>query len=249
MKLPNRVKNILLVFVLLLSVSAVFYKLSQYEIIRSYLVRWSDLDNIGPNLYVDPNMPESQQQALISSLPVAKEHIATLYGEYTADPVIIAGHTMEVMKAYGGNSYNRAGRTYTTLLASIIILGPEGALSEDVLSYELAHVEFSTRIGHGNRDEIPSWFDEGLAVQFDERFSEAEWQARADEGNAAFDLDNMEIIEHNDWQEYANSKHEVRRWLGVVGQEGFQEFLQAIRSGEDFQKTYRMIEEVNANIR
>ena len=39
-----------------------------------------------------------------------------------ADPVIIAGHTMEVMKTYGGNSYNRAGRTYLTLLTTFIIL-------------------------------------------------------------------------------------------------------------------------------
>jgi hypothetical protein len=191
MKSSKRVKKILLASVLLLFVGAVFSKLASHEIIRCYLVRWSDLDNMAPNLYVDPNMPEPQRQILLSSLADAKERVATLYGEYTADPVIIAGHTMEVMKAYGGNSYNRAGRTYLTLVETFIILGPDGVLNVDVLSHELAHVEFSARIGHRNRDEVPNWFDEGLAVQFDDRYSEAEWQTRTDNGRTAPDLDQI----------------------------------------------------------
>jgi hypothetical protein len=78
------VKKILLVLAPLLLIGAVFYELAPHEIIRCYLVRWSDLDNIAPNLYVDPNMPDSQKQILLSSSANAKDHIATLYGEYTA---------------------------------------------------------------------------------------------------------------------------------------------------------------------
>jgi hypothetical protein len=206
------------------------------------MVRWSDLDQSAPNVYVDPNMPESQQQILLSSIAAAEKHIATLYGEYTADPVIIAGHTMDVMKTYGGNSYNRAGRTYLTLLATIIILGPEGVLNEDILSHELAHAEFAARIGHSNKDEIPSWFDEGLAVQFDDRVTEAEWRTKTAGDSPEFDINQTDVIQHNDWLGYANSKREVRRWLDAVGQEGLQEFIQAIRAGEEFPETYRSIE-------
>jgi hypothetical protein len=249
MKLSRRGRSILLVLVLLLLVIGTYYKLSQYEIIRSYLVRWSDLENIGPDLYVDPGMPESQQQILRTSLADAKENIATLYGEYTADPVIIGGHTMEVMKTYAGNSYNRAGRTYLTLLRTFIILGPRGVLDEDVISHELAHAEFSARVGHKSSDEIPSWFDEGLAVQFDGRVPEVESPPRDEEGSYAFDLNQKDDIKHDDWQAYANAKHEVRRWLDVVGREGFQKFVQAMRSGEDFQEAYHSIEDANSTIR
>lgn len=241
MRTSKRAKIILPVLVLLLTIGVVFYKSAPRGVIRSYLVRWSDLEPIAPNLYVDPNMPESQRQTLLSLLADAQERIETLYGEYTADTVIIAGHTMEVMIDYGGNSYNRAGRTYLTLVAPFIILGPEGILSVDVLSHELGRAEFSARIGHRNRDEIPNWFDEGLAVQLDKRISE-DWPTGTDNGAEAIDLDQIGIIKHNDRQGYATSKLEVRRWLDAVGDEGFREFLKAMRGGEEFQETYRSIE-------
>jgi hypothetical protein len=248
MKSSKRVKKILLASALLLFVGVVFSKLASYEIIRCYLVGWSDLDNMAPNLYVDPNMPEPQRQILLSSLADAKERVAMLYGEYTATPVIIAGHTMEVMKIYGGNSYNRAGRASLTPIASFIILGPDGIRSLDVLSHELAHVEFSARIGYWNRDEVPNWFDEGLAVQFDDRYSEAEWQTKTDNGRTAPDLDQMGVIMYDDRLGYLTAKHEVRRWLDAVGQEGFWALLQSIKSGGEFQETYHSIEQAYKKI-
>jgi hypothetical protein len=52
-------------------------------------------------------------------------------------------------------------------------------------------------------------------------------------------LDQIGIITHDDWLKYATAKHEVRRWLDVVGQEGFWAFLQSIRNGAGFQEAYR----------
>ena len=156
MKLPKRVTKILLTAVLMLFMSIAGYKLASHEIVRCYLVRWSALDNIAPNLYVDPNMPESQRQTLLSLLADAEARVATLYGAYTANPVIIAGHTADVMKVYGGNAYNRAGRASLTPIATFIILGSNGIRSIDVLSHELAHAELSARIGYSNRGKIPN---------------------------------------------------------------------------------------------
>jgi hypothetical protein len=241
-KMTTRTKRVLAILALLLVLTLIFVKLSQYEIIRSYLVRWSDLDRVGPNFYVDPNMPEPQRQKVRSLIDDAKDQIATFYGEYSADPVIIAGHTMEIMKVYGGNAYNRAGRTYLTLLGSYIILGPEGARNIDIMSHELAHAELANRIGHGNRGEIPSWFDEGLAVQFDRRVPELDLKIVNAEERPEFDLSRSDAIQHDDWQAYADSKSEVRRWLSIVGQDGFQDFIAAIRSGENFRDSYRSIE-------
>ncbi len=242
----KRVQRILLASLLLLVVGAVCYRLARHELVRCYLVRWSSLDLIAPGLYVDPKMPEIQRQMLLSSLADAKARVATLYGKYAAKPVIIAGHTMEVMQTYGGNSYNRAGRAYLTPVATFIVLGPNGLLGLDVLAHELAHVEFSARIGYWNRGKVPNWFDEGLAVQFDDRYTEAEWRARTDNGRTAPAVDQMGIITHDDWLGYATAKHEVRRWLDAVGQEGLGALLQAIRSGEGFQETYHSIEQALA---
>lgn len=234
---------ILLASVVLLVICGVFYVRAPHGIIRCYLVRWSALDKIAPNVYVDPTMPEAQRLNLLSIVADAKKRAEMLYGEYTANPVVIAGHTMEVMEVYGGNSYNRIGRTYLTLVETFIILGPNGILSTDVLSHELAHAEFAERIGYWNRNEVPNWFDEGLAVQFDDRVSDLEWRPNATDGETASELDQLGIIKHDDMLAYARAKHEVWRWLEAVGQEGFLTLLQAVRSGDEFKETYHAIEQ------
>ena len=111
-----------------------------------------------------------------------------------------------------------------------------------MLAHELAHIEFAVRIGHWNRGKIPVWFDEGLAVQFDGRYSETEWQTRTDNGRIAPALDEIGIITHNDWLKYATAKHKVKRWLDIVGQTGLAALVQSIHNGADFQQTYRAIE-------
>jgi hypothetical protein len=232
---------------LLLLLGALFLTLAPRAIVRCYLVRWSSLDRLAPKLYVDPHMPQSQRQNLLSSLSGARERIATLYGEHTANPVIIAGHTMEVMSAYGGNAYNRAGRAYLTPVATFIILGPDGLRSGDVLAHELGHAELVARIGHGHLAGVPNWFDEGLAMQFDDRYSEAAWRTRTDNGRTAPDLNQMGTIEHDDWLGYATAKHEVERWLEVVGREGLEALLQSIQNGAGFQETYQAIERAHTN--
>lgn len=243
MKSSKRVWEILLVSAVMLFLGFAGLKLRSHEIVRCYLVRWSDLEKIAPNLYVAPDMPESKRQMLLSLLSDAKKRVGNLYGEFTADPVIIAGHTMEVMTTFGGNSYNRAGRTSITPITSFIILGPEGIQSLDVLSHEMAHAEFSERIGYWNRNSIPNWFDEGLALQFDDRYSETEWQTWTDDGRLGLDLDQIGIITHDNRLGYLTAKHEVQRWLDSVDQEDLLKLIQSIRSGSEFRETYSALEE------
>jgi len=242
MKPSRTVKIVLLLIFLLVITVAVSYILVTNSLVRCYLARLSDLDRLAPNIYIDPDMSDNQRMTLQASIAAAEKRIAGLYGEYTARPVLFAGHTMDVMETYGGNSYNRAGRTHLTLTAAFVILGPDGMMSVDVLSHELAHVEFVARIGHVNRAKVPNWFDEGLAVQFDDRYSEVEWQTRTDNGRTAPDLDQIGVIGYNDWLGYATAKHEVKRWLELVGQDGFWTLLESIRSGDPFQDSYNSIE-------
>ncbi len=247
MKALRKPKTILLIVLSLLLLGAVLVARAAPSVVRCYLVKWSALDNIAPNVYVDPDMPESQGQTLLSSLADARERVAALYGECEAKPTIIAGHTMEVMKTYGGNSYNRAGRAYLTSVAAFSVLGPNGTRNLDILAHALGHAELDARIGHANKSRVPNWFDEGLAVQFDDRYSEAEWRARTDDGRTAPDVDEMDIITHDDWLGYATAGHEVRRWLDIVGQTGFFTLLEALKEGAEFQEMYRSIERAHAS--
>jgi hypothetical protein len=245
MKLQRLVSKALLAGVVLLLVGAALGAVAAPGVVRCYLVRWSGLDRVAPNVYVDPDMPEAGRQALLASLADGEKRVAGIYGQYTAAPVIIAGHTMDVMTAYGGNPSNRAGKALITPVATFMVLGPNGYTSVDVLSHELAHAEFSKRIGHRNRGKVPNWFEEGMAVQFDERYSEAGWRLRTDDGRTAPDLDELGVIRHDDWLGYATAKHEVGRWLNIVGAEGLRALLQAVQDGSDFGEAYRAIEQAH----
>ena len=242
MKISKHTRIFWISTALVLLLGTAIYQIAPDGLLRCYFVRWSDLDEIAPNIYVDQVMPESQRETLLASITNAKERIAALYGEYTASPVIITGHTMAVMEMYGGNSYNRAGRAYLTLTSAFIILGPNGISDVDILSHELAHIEFSKRIGHLNWKKVPNWFDEGLAIQFDDRYTEEEWQRQTNNGEKAPNVWHMGVIRHDDRLGYATAKHEVSRWLGVVKQEGFWEFLDAMQEGNEFDKVYRYLE-------
>ena len=55
-------------------------------------------------------------------------------------------------------------------LPSVILLGPDGAGSVDVIAHEWAHAEIAQRVGGLRRNLLmPVWFDEGLAMQVDWR--------------------------------------------------------------------------------
>jgi len=234
-------------FVIIVAILAIlgirFFQFAQHPVMRSYLVRWSDLDQIAPNIYVDPEMPETDREFLLVAAKEAKTRITALYGDYKAAPVIIAGHTMDVMAKFGGNTYNRVGRTYLTALGQYIVFGPDGSTNLDVIAHEIAHSELAQRIGYKTVNALPDWFEEGLALQVDKRFTEEEWQARTSDGMYAPNLDKIDTIAHNDWLAYATAKHEVSRWLGVVGQEGLLVFLQTIQQNEDFYTAYQAIED------
>ncbi|MFN2198288.1 MAG: hypothetical protein ACK2UW_19370 [Anaerolineales bacterium] len=228
--------------ILLLLITGLFW-LSKHPVMRCYLVSWSDLDQIAENVYVDPAMPEDNRAHLVAAVTEAKQHIAALFGDLQGDAVIIAGHTMSIMNAYGGNNYNQVGRSYLTALGSYIVLGPGGAQDKDVVAHELAHAEVAQRLGYRRANQLPDWFEEGLALQVDDRYTEAEWLARTSNGATAPDLDEIGIIRHDDWLGYATAKHEVSRWMEAAGPEGLLKFLQAVRQGEDFFLSYQAAEQ------
>ena len=190
----KRILRWLLLGVVAVFLTMTFMGLMAPNVVRAYMVRWSNLTQVAPKVYVDPNMTPAMQIGFMDALERAKGRVAGLYGEYTANPTIVAGQDMQVMKDYGGNSYNRAGRTLSTAVETFIILGPYGIRKVDILAHELAHAEFFKRLGYRNRNQVPNWFDEGLAVQVDDRVSLEQWRWSTDDGRTAPELSQIGII-------------------------------------------------------
>ncbi|MFC1879584.1 hypothetical protein ACFLZW_06680, partial [Chloroflexota bacterium] len=204
------------------------------DVARCYLVRWSTLNMISPNVYVDPTMDQAQRNKLMDLIIEADGRISGLYGSRLSNPVIIAGNTMDVMVDYGGDIGNQYGRTRILPFSTYIILGPRGIRDLDVLSHEIAHAEFAARVGYRYLESVPSWFDEGLAMQFDERVSETAWYEWTGGRKELPDLDRLSNIQHDDWLGYAAAKYIVNRWLAAVGQPGLLNFMDEIRNGAGF---------------
>lgn len=130
----------------------------------SVLIGFSDFDEMAPNVYVEPGMPSSDLTLFLVLYKEARERISTTYGEFSARPVIVVGHS-EKMLRYGngyGSSHFLPGKAY-------VVIGRNGQ-NVDVIAHELAHAELAHRVGYWKRlTQIPAWFEEGIAMQVDHR--------------------------------------------------------------------------------
>ena len=94
---------------------------------------------------------------------------------------------------------------------------------------------------------IPTWFDEGLALQNDcrEQYSEEQWVTQTDSGKNIVALEDMDTPskfyagEAADRRlRYLNAKHELAVWMAAHGQHGLLALLEQLNGGADFHTAY-----------
>lgn len=127
-----------------------------------------------------------------------------------------------------------------------------------MIAHEWSHAEFSTRVGENfAANEIPRWFDEGLAVLVSNEptHSEEIWQALKDEGISTPALNELESREKwlaavkkygdaaTNKEQYkvvdATAGHEVRCWYRKAGKAGLTQLIDEIRQGRPFTQAYQ----------
>lgn len=235
-------------FILLLFIAAI-YTYFNAGLMRCFLIQWSDFKEVfdfnhsGYLLYVAPQFPRDKVGLLRSEIDTAKKRVTALYGGFTASPVIIAADQPDPIRKYG------VGRDGTAIAhispaGSYIVLGPKG-MDPDVISHELGHCELARRVGILNRFKIPTWFDEGLAMQLDYRpqYAESKWLSATNAGREAPDM--TTIAKPNRFYgsepafHYILAKHEVGQWLDRAGKNGLEKLIGELKTGVDFGAVYR----------
>ena len=106
-------------------------------------------------------LSESCDEALLRN---ARSAVEKLYGSVQSHPIIacLDGPILGYEISHGLTNFSPG-------LPSVILLGPAGA-EENVAAHEWAHAEFAQRVGVLQRRVlVPTWFDEGLAMQVDFR--------------------------------------------------------------------------------
>jgi hypothetical protein len=227
---------------LLLVIGGFIFAYLNSAMICSVLVRISDFKRVENRLYLAPNLPKAKLMSLESDILEAKSRVLELYGGCLADPTIIAGDNVKLLRKFGMTK-GGTGVSHITYVGSYIVLGPNG-MNVDVIAHEMCHCELAKRVGVFNRQKIPTWFDEGLAMQLDDRdkYGEEEWVKLTGYGKVVPDIKlvdtperfyNSQAVSH-----YIIARHEVKEWMRVVGTNGLSELMLKIKKGREFREAY-----------
>jgi len=116
----------------------------------------------------------------------------------------------------------------------------------DIISHELCHTFLYNKIGFFNKTALPTWFDEGVAMQLDYRDyycdSLIEKSYKTDpvllnkiSSKKAFYYANKETQRFN----YIIAKCEVQNWIDKNGKNKFKRLIESVKEGREFNEVYK----------
>ncbi len=137
------------------------------SVVRLALIEYSGFRDIGNNVYLSKSLPEGAEQKILSLLESARQRITVRYGKPVALPVTVVLGNKREQERYGLNG--PPGKFLFAPWGNYLLLDFEKA-NIDVTAHELVHAEIVSRVGYLRRQfDIPTWFDEGAAMQVDYR--------------------------------------------------------------------------------
>lgn len=219
------------------------------------------------NVYVNRSATSSQKAHLHRHVSAARDRIRRFWGDRRGRAILIYCPTQADYARYCGGGEGAGCSLGTPWGTSYLVLGPDGN-NADVIAHELCHDELFARLGWWRvKRQIPQWFNEGLALMVDYRFSNPSvWEQPDSVGQNGLDwletnpmrlpprpmlrLTELETTREffgGDYTHtmlaYQTSADEVGRWLAVVGRVGVPALTSAIITGDAFSDAYRRLEQ------
>jgi hypothetical protein len=200
------------------------------------------------SVYFAPGMDGEQRSAFVVALKAAKRRVIGMYGSLRGTPTVVATDLTSwdrfAPNATGATHYHPTGST-------TVVIGPNGQ-NVDVIAHELAHAEFVARVGYWRVQLcVPTWFDEGLAVQLDQRplYTERAFVQRRQAGlrlvplsqlaaRASFFAGSKEDVR----QHYAHARLAIERWRALRGDRATRQFVDALRCDASLARELETIE-------
>lgn len=207
-----------------------------------------------------------QQVQLRRHVFAARDRIRRFWGDRHGQAILIYCSQQADYEQYCAGGEGAGCSLGTPWGASYLVLGPEGN-NTDVIAHELCHDELFTRLGWWRvKRQIPQWFNEGLALMVDYRFSNPSVWEQPDslaspepfyEEDDMTPLANQPMIMLSDLETtrdffggdyghvmlaYQTAADEVSRWLAVVGRAGVPALASQLVNGAHFGEAYRQLE-------
>jgi hypothetical protein len=225
--------------VLVVTPSAVAW--AQPQAAACALIDFRGLDEVATGILAARDVPIEQRREFVRLHTAAKLRIANTFGAPQASPVIVIGGAEALRDLFpGAGPY--ASTIYVPYRACVVV-GPQGH-DVNILAHEALHAEIHHRVGHWYRlTQVPTWFDEGLAMQVDSR-ERYQWSLRfgaVDSGTVKQWTSRSQFFSGDDedlTRRYAMAKEAVRQWVQELGRENVYGFLERVRQGDGFAETY-----------
>ena len=166
----------------------------------------------------------------------------SFWGKKLDKVIVIYCHNQSLYKKYG-----QKGTAALTRLGTYVIV-PATGLEAEILSHEFCHAEIFNNVGRSwwvYYQRLPIWFDEGIALQFNNNgiYSEKSLasiksmslkELRKIDKPRYFYTDNYNQVLHH----YCVSKIEISRWLSIHNKEDLFKVFKALKDGKDFYEAY-----------
>lgn len=132
-------------------------------------IKHSQFKQLSQDIYISPDMNDQEAQQIQQLIAQAKAKVIAKYGDYQATPhFIVTSNKAESDQFHLGDVPATAYFLPWDANGYIVL----GATTRDVnvIAHEMVHAEVADRLGgYSKRSLIPVWFDEGVALQVDER--------------------------------------------------------------------------------
>jgi len=232
------------ILLILAAVVMAVFQFTQFGYLTTVPYR-SAFTEIASHVYINRDYAGDQQE-LLEMIEQAKDRVRTFFGDvrFQDETIFIICDDEKLTRKLGED--HGTVIFYFPSETHYICISDE-YLELDILAHEITHAELHTRLSAEAQKAIPTWFDEGIALQNDyrEKYSEAQWTQQTDNGKNAVVLENMDTPaefyagEAEDRRfRYLNAKHELDVWMTSHGQQGLLELLDRLNDGADFNTAY-----------
>ena len=230
--------------IVLVAVVVLLLQFTRYGYLMTLQYR-SAFTEIDEHVYINKNYAGDRQE-LMEMIEQAKDRVNNFFGELSfQDNTIFIFYDDENLRRKIGEDHAAIIFNFPSEIRYICV--SDEYLELDILAHEITHAELHTRLSTEAQKGIPTWFDEGLAMQNDyrERYSEVQWALQTNNGENAVALENMDTPsefyagETEDRRfRYLNAKHELDVWMTSHGQKGLLKLLEKLNDGADFNTAY-----------
>ncbi|MCF6345304.1 MAG: hypothetical protein L3J00_02405 [Thiomicrorhabdus sp.] len=204
----------------------------------------SDFNNVSENIYIDSNLEKNESEKILILLSESKERIRNKYGSFTAMPTIVITGTPDNAKKFGLGNF--PGKAFNAPWKNYIVINHQ-KINVSLFAHELMHAQMREILGYWTyQTKIPTWFDEGIAMQVDLRdhykvdyklFSQQEIN-RVKTLNSPSEF--WTSSKEENLKNYRSAKAAVQEILATYPAKELYSMLSKVRQGKEFSSVFSL---------